>query len=76
VKRVGLWLLVVGWAGAVLVPIVGIITGIYVRAASSKDPEGVRIPKYDRWSRGQAAGMIVVALLIIVLGIVIQYRRR
>jgi O-antigen ligase len=75
-KRIEIWLLVVGWAGAVIFPLVGIATGLYVRLASRKDPEGGRALKYDQWSRAQAMGMIVVALLIVALGIVFQYRRR
>ncbi len=73
-KRVETWLLTVGWIGAILIPIVGIVVGLYIAYASVPGGDGIR--RYDAWSRKQAIPMIAVAIAIVVIGIVIQAGRR
>ncbi|MGD0272241.1 MAG: hypothetical protein ABSB96_00680 [Gaiellaceae bacterium] len=75
-KRVETWLLTVGWIGAILIPIVGIVAGVYINSAKTTGSDGFRTNKYDDWSRKQAVPMIVVALAIVVIGVVLQARRR
>jgi O-antigen ligase len=73
-KRIETWLLTVGWIGAILIPIVGLIVGFYVNYAKTSRGDGTY--KYDTWSRKQAVPMIVVALAIILIGVVIQAQHR
>ena len=73
-KRVETWLLTVGWIGAIVIPIVGIVAGLYVSFANAPGNDGTR--RYDAWSRKQAVPMIGVALVIAVLGIVLKAGRR
>ena len=73
-KRVETWLLTIGWAGAILIPIVGIVVGLYIRFANAPGGDGTR--RYDAWSRKQAIPMIVVALAIVVIGVALQAGRR
>ena len=34
-KRVETWLLTIGWVGAILIPIVGLVAGVYITVAST-----------------------------------------
>jgi O-antigen ligase len=74
VKRVETWLLTIGWIGAIVIPIVGIVAGLYISFAHAPGNDGTR--RYDAWSRKQAVPMIVVALAIVLLGVVLRAGRR